>query len=259
MNSAKTRSSPARAGRPLAVVAAILLFAATGRAAPTAKEILDRVDDLYRGDSSRGRMTMTITTVHWTRSLAMDFWSKGKDKTLIRIVSPAKEKGTATLRSGTDMWNYLPKVNRVIKLPSSMLSSSWMGSHFTNDDLVKENRMTEDYDFSVTGEGSVHDTATVELTCIPKPTAAVVWGKVVFTVRQADTMPLVVHYYDEDGGLARTLTFSRFHRFGDRLIPARMDVQPVDKPGESTVVTYEEIEFDVPLNDDIFSIRNLQK
>ncbi|MFH1276886.1 MAG: outer membrane lipoprotein-sorting protein [Candidatus Eisenbacteria bacterium] len=244
----------------LPLLAALLCFLPVPTpASPTAREILDAVDDLYRGESSRGVMIMTITTAHWTRTLSMDFWSKGKERSLIRITSPKKERGTATLRSDRDMWNYLPKVNRVIKLPSSMLSSSWMGSHFTNDDLVKENRMTEDYDFSVTGEGVLGGDPTVELTCVPKEDAAVVWGKVVFTIRQKDIMPLAVRYFDEDMRLARTLTFSDYRTVGDRLVPVRMEVEPVDDPGESTVVVYDEIEFDVELPDDLFSIRSLQR
>lgn len=245
--------------RALLAIAPLCLLPTIAPAIPTAKEILDTVDDLYRGESSRGVMTMTITTVHWTRSLTMDFWSKGKERTLIRITSPKKERGTATLRSDRDMWNFLPKVNRVIKLPTSMLPSSWMGSHFTNDDLVKENRMTEDYDFSVTGEGVREGEPTVELTCVPKKDAAVVWGKVVFTVRQSDVMPLVVRYHDEEGELARTITFSEFRAVGGRVIPVRMEVEPVGDPGESTVVSYDEIEFDVDLPDEVFSIRNLQR
>ena len=119
----------------------------------TAREMLDKVDDLYRGVSSQGKMTMTIVTAHWTRSLSLEFQSKGKDKSLVRILAPVKEKGTATLRSGNEIWNYLPKVNRVVKLPSSMMSASWMGSHFTNDDLVKQSRFTEDYTFQIGFQG----------------------------------------------------------------------------------------------------------
>ena len=119
----------------------------------TAKEILDKVDDLYRGTSSHGKMTMEVVTSHWNRTLSLEFWSKGKDKSLVRILAPLKEKGTATLRSGNEIWNYLPKVNRVVKLPSSMMSASWMGSHFTNDDLVKQSRFADDYTFEVTRQG----------------------------------------------------------------------------------------------------------
>ena len=225
----------------------------------TAKDILDKVDDLYRGTSSQGRMTMSVVTAHWKRTLTLEFWSKGRDKSLIRILAPLKEKGTATLRSGNEIWNYLPKVNRVIKLPSSMMSASWMGSHFTNDDLVKESRFVNDYDFRITFQGVRNGEDVVELTCIPKPEAPVVWGKVEVVVRRSDYLPTVMRYYDEKMQPARTMTFSNFKVLSGRTLPTVMLLVPADKPGEKTEVVYNEIRFDVPLNDEVFSLRNLQK
>jgi len=225
----------------------------------TPKEILDRVDDLVRGDSSHGKMTMTITTAHWKRSLTIEGWSKGKDKSLMRILAPKKEKGTATLRSGNNIWNFLPKVKRVIKLPSSMMASSWMGSHFTNDDLVKESRMADDYDFELTFEGDKDGQPVVEITCIPREDAAVVWGKVIVTVKKNDYLPLEVRYYDEDLILARTMTFEDVGPLGGRILPRRFIAVPADKPRESTLIVYEEMAFDLELDDDFFSLRSLQR
>lgn len=225
----------------------------------TPKQILDKVDDLFRGKSSNGRMSMTIVTAHWSRTLSIEFWSEGKEKSLMRILAPKKEKGTATLRVENAIWNYLPKVKRVIKLPSSMMSASWMGSHFTNDDLVKESRMADDYTFEVTFNGEKNEQDIVELTCHPKPAAAVVWGKVIVTVRKKDYLPLVTRYYDEDLKLARTMFFSEIGPLGDRMLPKRMVVIPEDKPDEKTEVVYSEITFDADLPEKTFSLRNLQK
>ena len=225
----------------------------------TPKQILDKVDDLFRGKSSYGRMTMSIVTAHWSRTLSLAFWSEGKDKSLIRILAPKKEKGTATLRVENDIWNYLPKVKRVIKLPSSMMSASWMGSHFTNDDLVKESRMADDYTFEVTFNGKKDGRDIVELTCHPKPEAAIVWGKVIVTVRKKDYLPLDTRYYDEDLNPARTMYFSEIGPLGDRVLPRRMVVIPEDKPEEKTEVLYREIIFDADLPQRTFSLRNLQK
>lgn len=225
----------------------------------TAKDILDKVDDLYRGTSSHGKMTMKVITAHWSRTLTLDFWSKGKERSFVKILAPLKEKGSATLRSGTDIWNYLPKVNRVVKLPSSMMSASWMGSHFTNDDLVKESRFTQDYTFDITFQGARDGQDIVELTCIPKPDAPVVWGKVVVTVRKSDYLPLKTLYYDEGLKLARTMTFSDFKEISGRNLPAVMTLTPEDKPGEETQVTYDAIDFNVSLRDDFFSLRTLQE
>ncbi|MHC1745304.1 MAG: outer membrane lipoprotein-sorting protein [Syntrophobacteraceae bacterium] len=236
-----------------------VVIAASSAPSLTAREILDRVDDLYRGTSSHGKMTMIVVTEHWKRTLSLEFWSKGKDKSLIRISAPLKEKGTSTLRSGNEIWNYLPKVNRVIKLPSSMMSASWMGSHFTNDDLVKESRFTQDYTFAISFEGSRDGQEVVELTCTPKPDAPVVWGKVVVVVRRSDYLPTVVRYHDEGLHLARTMVFSDFKALSGRSIPTLMTLTPSDKPNERTEVSYQEITFDVSLSDDFFSIRNLQE
>ncbi len=224
-----------------------------------AKEILDKVDDLWRGDSSHGTMTMTITTAHWTRTLTIESWSKGKEKSLMRILAPKKEKGTTTLRSGNNIWNYLPKVKRVIKLPSSMMASSWMGSHFTNDDLVKESRMADDYTFTITFRGEREGRDVGEVTCIPKPDAAVVWGKVVVTVEEESYLPISLLYYDEDLNLARTMTFTDVGPMGGRMMPRLMRIIPADKPQESTVIKYHELDFNLPLKDTMFSLRSLQR
>jgi outer membrane lipoprotein-sorting protein len=225
----------------------------------TAKEILDKVDDLYRGTSSHGKMTMEVVTSHWKRTLSLEFWSKGKDKSLARILAPLKEKGTATLRSGNEIWNYLPKVNRVVKLPSSMMSASWMGSHFTNDDLVKQSRFADDYTFEVARQGMRDGQEVVEITCIPKPEAPVVWGKVEVVVRQSDYLPLVIRYYDEGLHLARTMTFSDVKTLSGRSVPTVMTLTPEDKSDEKTQVSYDNLTLDVSLNDDAFSLRNLQE
>jgi hypothetical protein len=221
--------------------------------------MLDRIDDLFRGDTSHGVMTMKVVTSHWSRELKLEEWSEGKGKSLIRILSPRKERGTATLKVGNDIWNYLPKVKRVIKLPSSMMGDAWMGSHFTNDDLVKDSRMADDYDYQVSFRGLKDGEQVSEVTCRPRPDAAVVWGKIVMRVRDSDGMPLAGEYYDEDMKLARTMSFSDFREMGGRTVPARMCIVPADKPKESTTVVYEQIDFDGALPPGTFSLRNLQK
>ena len=225
----------------------------------TPKQILDKVDDLFRSNSSKGLATMTVTTAHWKRSLSLEMWSKGKDRSLMRVLAPKKEKGTATLRSGNDIWNYLPKVKRVIKLPSSMMAASWMGSHFTNDDLVKESRMADDYTFEITFSGVREGQEIVEVTCHPKPDAAVVWGKVLVRALRKEYLPLYIKYFDEDLRLARTMTFSQVKQLGGRRIPSLVTMIPEDKPEESTVIHYKQMDFDIDLKDSFFSLRTLQR
>lgn len=224
-----------------------------------ARQILDSVDDVFRGNSAHGEAEMTIKTEHWTRNLSMEFWSKGTERSLIRIVAPEKEKGTATLKVDTDLWNYLPKVKRVVKLPSSMLSASWMGSHLTNDDLVKESRMADDYTYEISFEGERDGVQVVEITCTPKPEAPVVWGKVVVRVRKDDSMPIQIAFHDEDMELARTMTYSDVASLGGRTLPTTMTVVPAAEPDELTRIHYQEMAFDVALPDDLFSLRTLQR
>ena len=223
------------------------------------EKILDGVDDLYRSNASHGIITLSVITANWQRTLTLEQWSKDEDKSLFKILKPKKEKGLATLRVDKNVWNYMPKVKRVVKIPSSMMSSSWMGSHFTNDDLVKQSRMAEDYTFSITFEGMQDDEEVVEITCIPNKEAAVVWGKVEVVVYADDYIPLQMIYYDEDLLLSRTLEFTNIQKMDGKMIPTLMSMIPADEPGESTTVKWEEIQFDVAIDDEFFSLRKLQQ
>nr|WP_281502153.1 outer membrane lipoprotein-sorting protein [Alcanivorax sp. S6407] len=189
----------------------------------------------------------------------MQAWSRGKHYSLIVIEQPVKDKGVATLKVEQNIWNYLPKINRVTKVPSSMMAGSWMGSHFTNDDLVKESTFEDDYDSQITFEGERDGQAIIEITSIPKPDAAVVWGKVVMTIDQQVLAPYRAWYYDEEGTLIRTLVFDQWQQQEDRTIPMRLSLTPQDKPGESTVITYHDIVFDIPLDTDFFSLKTLKR
>lgn len=224
-----------------------------------AKEILRQVDDMWRGDSSHTIFTMQVKTAHYTRSMRLEGWSKGKEKTLVRILVPLKEKGTATLKSGNSIYTYLPKTDRTIRLTSGMMMGSWMGSHFTNDDLVKESLMEDDYDPTISFEGQRNNQNIIEFTLIPKADAAVVWGKVVVTVLANGYLPIIQHYYDEDMNIARTMTFSNNKLLGGRLLPSVMRVVPADKPNEYTELVYEKLELDTKLGDAFFSLARLKR
>jgi hypothetical protein len=221
-------------------------------------DIVDCVDRIMRGESSQGISTMEVVTENWNRSMEMQMWSLGTEHALVRILSPRKDAGTATLKAGTEIWNYLPRVDRTIKIPASLMSASWMGSHFTNDDLVKESRLIEDYEISLAYEGDRDGVEVWEFDLVPRPEAPVVWGRIAYQVRKADTMPTWARYYDEDGELVRTMTFFDYRNLGGRLVPATMRVVPEDKPGEYTEVRYSELEFDVDLDEEFFSLRRLR-
>lgn len=249
------RSTPVRV---LALALALVSSSTSPVAAQTAREIVDRVDRMLQGESSEALLVMDIHTEHWSRTLEMRVWSLGTQRALVRVISPQKDAGMATLKVGNEVWNYLPRVDRTLKIPPSLMMGSWMGSHFTNDDLVKESRMVDDYDITVGYEGRRDGVDVWEFVLMPKPEAAVVWGKVVEQVRKKDLMPVWAKYYDEDGNLERTMTFSDYRRMGGRLVPARLTVVPEDKPNERTVVIYKDLEFDVGLDPSFFSLRNLR-
>ncbi|MGD2215494.1 MAG: outer membrane lipoprotein-sorting protein [Gemmatimonadales bacterium] len=242
----------------LALVLTFVSAPTLAQAQQSAREIIDRVDRIMRGESSHGVATMDVVTENWERSMTMEIWSLGTEYSLIRITAPNKEAGTATLKAGDDIWNYLPRVDRSIKIPASLMMGAWMGSHFTNDDLVKESRLIEDYDIEFGYDGEREGVEVWEFVLTPKPEAAVVWGRITYEVRQEDLMPTWARYYDEDDNLVRTLTFSDYQVMDDRLVPARMDVRPEDKPGERTTVVYSGLEFNLDIDESFFSLRALR-
>ncbi len=219
-------------------------------------DILDKVDKIYRAETSHAEMEMKITTPNWKRTMKLEIWSEGMEKTFISVLSPAKDKGVSTLRVNNDMWNYFPKVGRVMKVPPSMMMGSWMGSDFTNDDLVKQTTFREDYNAKIV-QSKDKDTIVIEMT--PKESAASVWGKIVATIRKRDYMPLKQEYFSEKGEKMRIMKFSEFKKMGGKVIPAVMKIIPLNKKGHSTKITYIKADFDIKLDSNIFSLRNLRK
>jgi outer membrane lipoprotein-sorting protein len=243
----------------LLMLPVILTQPAASESAPTTdiREIIRRIDQLYRSESSYSELKMEIVTPHWQRTLAMNAWSMGMDKTFIRITSPKKEKGVATLRIENEMWNYLPKTNKVMKIPPSMMMSSWMGSDFTNDDLVKEFSLFEDYSYELIEiENGNED--FIYINCIPREDLPVVWGNVVIAATRESYIPVWQKYYDEEGKLMRVLNYSDVRKFGDRIIPATMEMIPQAREGHKTVIHYLKLEFDQKVDDEVFSLRSLR-
>jgi hypothetical protein len=177
----------------------------------------------------------------------------------VRILAPAREAGMATLKVGHDIWNYLPRVDRTMKVPPGMMSGSWMGSHLTNDDLVKGSRLADDFDWTVSGGPGQPPGDTWVIGLVPHPDAPVVWGRVTVEVRVRDEMPVRILYYDEHDAWARTLEFSDVRTMGGRTFPARVTLTVADKPGESTEITYSDMQFGVNLPDSLFSLQGLRE
>lgn len=248
----------------LLVCAVGVISAASGKSTQEPEQeragaILEIIDDLWRSSSSTARLQMIVKTENYTRTMIMESWTQGKEKSLVRIVSPLKERGTVSLKNNNTMYTYLPKTDRVIRLTSGMMMGSWMGSHFTNDDLIKESRLSEDYNPKITFEGIRAGKRIIEFELIPKPEAPVVWGKIAITVLADEYLPVVSTYYDEDMVLARTLKFDDIREMGGRNLPAVLHMTPADKPDEYTELVYLEIEFDTDVPDSQFSIMQLRR
>jgi len=178
----------------------------------------------------------------------------GRDHFIARILAPPKEKGTSTLKIGRDVWNYLPKVDRVIKIPPSLMGGSWMGSHITNDDLVKSSHVDEDYDFTLLFE----DESLWRIEGTPKPDAAVVWGKIAYEVLKEGKVPKVVTYFDEAMKEVRRIEFGKIRVVDGRTVPLLMTVLPIEKPDERTVLEYSDIAFDIDIDVAFFSLKELK-
>ncbi|MBN1574264.1 MAG: outer membrane lipoprotein-sorting protein [Deltaproteobacteria bacterium] len=248
--------------RITAVFAAVLamgLFKAAIAAELTAEEIVKRAEDIMRGQSNIGKLTMIVTNPNFERTITMEYWEKGQDLSLVKITSPAKEAGTVFLKVENNMWNYIHSAEMIIDIPPSMMMNSWMGSDFTNDDLVRESSIVDDYmpfllENSVLSEGEAY---TLELTA--KPDAPVVWGKILVYVRVSDYAPLKYEYYDEKGKLMRIMTMSKIVKMGKRAYPTVWTMEPKNKKNHKTIVIVDEIKFDVPISDKIFSYSNLKR
>ena len=225
----------------------------------TAEQLLNNTDDLYRGKSSMATVEMNVQTKRYKRSLQMKVLSKGTDKSLIRIMKPKKEKGVTTLKVGKNVWNYLPKIDRVMKVPSSMMSGSWMGSHFSNDDLVRESRFEKDYTYSIV-ERPADGKGRFVIDCVPKPNAPVVWGKVVVVVDGKSRLPTQQKFFDEKGRLVRTMTYSDIQDVGGgRFVPLKMRLEPANKKGEYTEIIQRNLKLDIDVPDSAFSQQSLKR
>lgn len=225
----------------------------------TAQEIVAKADKKFKGETSTGEMKMTIERPTWTREVQMKSWSKGDDYSLILITAPARDKGAAFLKRGKEIWNWQPTIDRVIKLPPSMMMQSWMGSDFTNDDLVKQSSVVEDYTHKKLGEEKIEGYDCYKIEMIPNEDAAVVWGKVITWIDKTEFMQLKIEFYDEDGYLVNTMLGKNIKELGGKVLPARLEVIPADEPDQKTIIEYLTLEFDQKMDDLFFSVQNMKR
>lgn len=239
------------------ILLALMAFWLTSAAAesdPKAVELLERMDQLYQQDASHATMTMHIKTPDYERTMKMESWSMGLDYALVRVLEPVRDRGVSTLKRENDMWNYLPRVNRVVKVPPSMMMGSWMGSDFTNDDLMRDASWVEEYSVTL-----VEEEARYLLRLVPREQTVTVWGGMEIDIDRSTLLPLEQRYYNEAGTLMRVMAFAEVREFDGIALPARMVLTPLNKEGHQTTVEYNDLTFDVNLSENWFTLQNLRR
>lgn len=246
-------------GAGIVYVFMLMTALAPVQAQPDAKEVIRKADELARGKTSQAEITIQTIRPTWSRELRMKVWTKGNDFAMLLITAPARDQGTVFLKNDKEVWNWLPSIERVIKLPPSMMTQSWMGTDFTNDDLVKESSVIEDYIHSFAGEEVIAGRNCYKIRMIPKPEAAVVWGMIMTWVDKKDYIQMRAEFYDEDEELVNTMVSYDVKLLGGRLLPSRIEMIPADKKGDKTIMLYTSLRFDQPIDDNYFTTQNMKK
>ena len=227
--------------------------------AQDAREIVTKANELIRARSSFSDVTMEVVKPDWSRKVSIKIWSLEPDYGLLLITAPARDKGMVTLKRKKEVWNWIPSVHRVIKIPPSMMMQSWMGSDFSNDDLVRESSIVDDYEHSIIGEDSLAEYLCYKVELLPKPEASVVWGKIIMWISKEGYLELRADYYDEDLEIIKSMIGSNVQKMGGRTIPVHWEMIPYDKPGQKTVMDYNNIKFNIKIRESFFSQQNMKR
>lgn len=225
----------------------------------TALEIIKKADELTRGKSSEGEMTIQIVRPKWTREMKMKTWSLGTDYSLMLITAPAKEKGTVMLKREKEVWNWVPSIERTVKLPPSMMMQSWMGTDLTNDDLVRQSSIVVDYTHEILKDSLIDGRKTWKLKLTAKPDAPVVWGHIMVWVDKEHYIQLRTEFYDEDGYLVNIFTGHDIKVMDGRTMATKMVMIPVEKPGNKTILITNKINFDTGVTEDYFNTNQMKR
>jgi outer membrane lipoprotein-sorting protein len=224
-----------------------------------ARKIVQKSNELIRAKSSFAILRMEIIKPDWSREMTLKIWSIEPDYSLLIITAPARDKGTVTLKRKQEVWNYIPTVQKTIKIPPSMMLQSWMGSDFTNDDLVRQSSIVEDYEHSIIGEEEFEGYLCYKIQLTPKPDAGVVWGKIIMWVSKEGYLQLKMDHFDEDGYLVKTMKGSKVKKMDGRVIPTFWEMTPNDEPDQKTIMEYLEVEFNKKLRENFFSQQNMKR
>ncbi|MDH3429098.1 MAG: outer membrane lipoprotein-sorting protein [Gammaproteobacteria bacterium] len=243
--------------RYLTVVTALLLAVAADADEFNATGIVRDAVNHWRGLASDSVITMVIHRPDWERTMTIRAWTKGDDRSLVRVLEPRKDRGNSTLTDDNSMWSFSPKVNRVIKIPSSMMGQSWMGSDFSNKDVARADDIVDQYDHSILGVEEVDGITVYEIESVPHEEAAVVWGREVLRIRE-DHVVLTHRFFDQDGELVKTLTSLEIGEMGGRVIAQQQRMSKTESPDEWTEIQVVSVNYDVDLKDSLFTLSNLR-
>lgn len=225
--------------------------------AQDARQIVEDAWNYWRGRSSYAEMKMTIHRPDWERTMSMRAWTRGQKQSLVRITAPKKDRGNGTLTDGNNMWTYSPKVNRVIKVPSSMMGQSWMGSDFSNKDVSRADDIIDQFTHTLIRTDLIDGAKVFVIESIPKEDAAIVWGKEILKIRE-DKILLEQDFYDQDGVLVKSMKALEIRPMGGRMTVARQRMQKADAPGEWTEMQMLKVQYDLALRDSLFTLSNLR-
>jgi outer membrane lipoprotein-sorting protein len=236
-----------------------ILFLVSFTSQDSAKEIIQKSLDKVNGLTSKGIMEMKIVRPKWSRTVTMKSWSKGSDYSMIYITAPASDKGQVFLKRETEMWNWIPTINRMMKIPPSMMNQGWMGSDFTNDDLVKMNSLIRDYSHKILRTETIGGLPCHLIELIPHPDAPVVWGKIEMWISKKEFFQMKAIYYDEDMEGVTKMTASEIKNVGNRTIPSKLVMIPLTKKNQKTIMTIKKQTFDIKLDESFFSQQNMKR
>ncbi len=223
------------------------------------KRIIHETIEKLRGNTSYAEIRISIVRPKWSRDMEMKAWSKGTEYSLTVVTEPVKDRGTVFLKRDKEVWNYLPNVERTIKLPPSMMGQSWMGTDLTNDDLVQQSSLENDFDHKLLRSEMLEGRDCYVISSIPHEDATVVWGMIISWIDKKDLIQMKTEFYDEDKELVNTFTATDIKRMGGKNIATRLAILPSDKPGNKTVMQYLHLEWDKPIPDNFFTVQNMKK
>ena len=237
----------------------LFCFTSTGMLCQNARDIVENSDVRLRGTSSYAEVSITIVRPKWQKEMNLKSWSRGNEYSVTLVTSPAKEKGSVFLKRKREAWNYLPAIERTIKLPPSMMTQNWMGTDFTNDDLIKQSSIVIDYTHEIIGSETLEGLDTWKIELFPTEESSVVWGKLIVWIDKIDYMQLKTEFYDEDLEIVNKMVGSEIKQYNGRKLPSKLEFYPLEDEGYKTIIHYNKWNFDIKVPENYFSTQYVSR